>query len=165
MTTSPASARDAAATRRRRWRTALRSGLDRRAALRVGVTAGSAALLFATGAALLVLDNVYGPMAEVPRLALPAALGVGLAVATGVGVLVTRSAQRSVLAMTAVLGVLLGSGWVLVPRQVDVHESWVPRPNERHSCTGWAFRHYPPGTYDASAVTYCIGLETRIADG
>ena len=27
------------------------------------------------------------------------------------------------------------------------------------------FVHYPPGTFDASSTTCCIGFEHRIADG
>ena len=77
--------------------------------------------------------------------------------------------QWVALRSTGALSVLLGAppvgGVVLFPRQIDVSESWVPRPNERYACTGWEFRYYPPGTYDGSATTFCIGLERRIADG
>lgn len=54
---------------------------------------------------------------------------------------------------------------MLLPRQVDVLESWVDRPNPRWSCTGWSFVHYPLETFDAAATVYCVGLEERIADG
>jgi hypothetical protein len=74
-------------------------------------------------------------------------------------------AVRSTVALGVLLAALVVAGVVLFPRQIDVSESWVPRPNERYSCTGWEFRYYPPGTMDGSATTFCVGLEHRIADG
>ena len=73
---------------------------------------------------------------------------------------VHRASRRSAAGVVALLVLLLTTGWVLLPRQVDVHESFIPRPNDRSSCTGWSFRHHPPGTFDASTRVYCVGLET-----
>lgn len=74
-------------------------------------------------------------------------------------------ARRSSAALAVLVVVVSVAGWVLLPRQVDVSESWVPRPNPRWSCTGWSFQHYTPGTMDGSATQICVGLERRISDG
>jgi hypothetical protein len=122
-------------------------------------------LLWVTGSASLVLANLYGPFEQSESAGFFAALGCG-ALAGVVSFLVARwVAPRSRVGLVALLAGAVALGWVFVPRQIDVSESFVPRINERHACTGWTFRHYPPGTMDGSAITYCIGLERRIADG
>ena len=126
---------------------------------------GVVVLLVVTGSATLLLDNLYGPFGESESAGFFAALGCG-AVAGVVSFLAARwVAPRSRVGLVVLLAAAVAFGWVFVPRQIDVSESFVPRVNERHACTGWEFRHYPPGTMDGSAVTYCIGLERRIADG
>ena len=126
---------------------------------------GAVLLLVVTGSATLVLDNLYGPFGESESAGVFAALGCG-ALTGLVGFLLARwVALRSRIGLVVLLAGAAVLGWVLVPRQIDVAESFVPRVNERHACTGWTFRHYPPGTMDGSATTYCVGLERRIADG
>ncbi|MGZ5415728.1 MAG: hypothetical protein ACXWDI_00995 [Nocardioides sp.] len=126
---------------------------------------GVVVLLVVTGSALLLLDNLYGPFGESESGGFFAALGCG-ALAGAVGFLVARwVASHSRIGLLAVVAGAVAFGWVFVPRQIDVTESFVPRVNERYSCTGWTFWHYPPGTMDGSATTYCIGFERRIADG
>jgi hypothetical protein len=151
-----------------RWSTqfgAALGGLTEEAAARLALIAGLVTLLGVTGGAELLLHNTYGPLGDHESAAKWAPLGVGAA--TGlVAVAVTQwVARRSAVAVVSLLAVAAVIGWALFPRAIDVSESWVPRPNERYACTGWEFRHYPPGTFDASATTYCIGLEHRIADG
>lgn len=142
-----------------------RRGLTDDAAAQLALIVGFVVLLATTAAAQLLLDNTYGPLGEHEAAGNWAALGGGV-VAGVVAVAATQLlALRSGSAVTALL-VAAALAWVvLFPRAIDVSESWVPRPNERHSCTGWTFRHYPPGTMDASSTTYCVGFEHRIADG
>ena len=126
---------------------------------------GVVVLLVVTGSAMLALANLYGPFGESAAAGFFAALGCG-ALAGVVSFLVARwVALRSRIGLVALLAGAVALGWVFVPRQIDVSESFVPQSNERYACTGWTFRHYPPGTMDGSAITYCIGLERRIADG
>src|SRR6478735_8449934 len=54
---------------------------------------------------------------------------------------------------------------VAFPTRVDSHESFVERANERSSCLGATFRHYPPGTSDAASDVYCVGLERPLPAG
>jgi hypothetical protein len=128
--------------------------------------AGSVALGVTASAGLLYFNNLYGPLGERPsytgRLA-----GLGCGVVAGAAVFaVTRwVARRSRVVLIALGIVICVSAWVLMPHRIDVSESWVPQPNPRWACTGWSFQHYPPGTMDGNAVTYCVGLEERIADG
>lgn len=134
-------------------------------ATRLGLAAGVVTLAAVTRAASLVLLNLYGPWGDHPSAGTFAALGCGLTAALAMLALTRGVARRSRALVVVVLVVAAIAGWVLMPRQVDVAESWVPQPNERYSCTGWTFRHYPPETFDASETTYCVGLEHRIADG
>lgn len=116
-------------------------------------------------AAHLVLDNTYGHLREHESAGSWAALGCGV-VAGVMAVAITHwVARRSTAALCVLLVALVVAGVVFFPRQIDVSESWLPRPNERYACTGWEFRYYPPGTLDGSSTTFCIGLEHRIADG
>jgi hypothetical protein len=62
-------------------------------------------------------------------------------------------------------GGLVGLAVVAFPVQVDRHESFVERPNERSSCAGVTFTSYPPGTSDAPSVVYCVGLESPLPEG
>lgn len=142
-----------------------RGGLTDHAATQLGLIVGGVGLLAVTSAAQLLLNNTYGPLGEHQSAGKWSALGCGAA-AAGLALALTRLvAMRSRTGVAALLVATVLAWVVLSPRAIDVSESWVPRPNERYACTGWTFRHYPPGTMDASSTTYCIGFEHRIADG
>jgi hypothetical protein len=126
----------------------------------VGLATAAATALAIAWTGLLVLDNIYGPLGDATGAAYPLALAGGAVVGVGVHRACVRLARWSAAAVAGLLVLLVATGWVLLPRQVDVHESFVPQPNERSSCTGWSFRYYPPETFDASALVYCVGLET-----
>jgi hypothetical protein len=143
----------------------LREGLPPPAARRLGLVGATVTFLAITWSGLLVLDNIYGPLGDRTGAAYPLALMGGAAVAVGVHRVCVRLARRSAAAAVGLLVALAVIGWVLLPRQVDVHESFVPQPNERSTCTGWSFRYYPPETFDASALVYCVGLETPLPVG
>ena len=122
-------------------------------------------LLVVSGTASLLLDNIYGPFGGSQNAGFFATLGCGALAGVAAFRGARWTARRS---HVGLVGLLIGTAvvaWVFVPRQVDVSESFVPQPNERYACTGWTFQHYPPETFDASAITYCIGFERRIADG
>jgi hypothetical protein len=144
---------------------ALHERLAPHAARTVGMVAATVTFLAITWTGLLVLDNIYGPLGDDTAAAYPLALAGGAAVAVGVHRLCIRLACWSAAAVAGLLVLLAATGWVLLPRQVDVHESFVPQPNERSSCTGWSLRYYPPETFDASALAYCIGLESPLPAG
>jgi len=131
--------------------------------LAVGV--GAVALLVAFLAVALVLVNLEGPLGEHARLGLLASL----ATAAAVGVLVASAtyavARRSTWGLVALVGGLAALAVVAFPTRVDRHESFVEQPNERASCLGVTFRHYPPGTMDASSEVYCVGLERPLPAG
>jgi hypothetical protein len=131
----------------------------------IGGAAGFAVLIPVTYAAGLLLDNTYGPLGESESAGGYAALGCAAVAALAVFTVVRWVALRTSTWCLVLLVVSAAVAWVLLPRQIDVSESWVPRPNERYACTGWTFRHYPPGTMDGSSTTYCIGFRHRIADG
>ena len=109
------------------------------------------------------LVNLYGPFGE------HAAIGllVSLACAAVVGVLVALATvaltRRSTWGVVVLLAALAALAVVASPTQVDRHESFVEQPNERSSCLGLTFRHYPPGTFDAASEVYCVGLERPAA--
>ncbi len=137
---------------------------DRACAVTGGLTGLVVALLVGS-VGLLYLDNTYGPLEEHPTLGTFTAL-TAAALAGGPVFLLGRWLGHRMPFLLLALVVLVGaSAWVLVPRRVDVSESFVPRPNPRWSCTGWSLRHYPPGVSDASEETYCVGWEKRISDG
>jgi hypothetical protein len=138
----------------------MRDGLAPAAARRLGLVAATVTFLAITWTGLLVMDNVYGPLGDGTGAAYPLAVAGGATVAAGVHLTCVRLARRSAAAVAGLLVLLVATGWVLLPRQVDVHESFVPQPNERSSCAGWSFRYYPPETFDASALVYCVGLES-----
>jgi hypothetical protein len=129
-----------------------------------GLVAGGAAL--AVGAAGSVwLVNLEGPFGEHSSRGSLAALGVAVAAGVVTGATTAWLARRSLLALVLWVGVLLGAAVVLLPHRIDVSESFLPRPNQRSSCTGLTFRHYPPGTMDASTTTYCVGIEHPLPRG
>ena len=134
-------------------------------AAKAGLAAACGAFAVVASIGLLYFDNLYGPLGEHGGWGVLAGVVSASAAALAVGGLIRWVARRSRVLLVVVVVCLCAAGWVLLPRQVDVSESWVPRPNARWSCTGWSFQHYPPGTFDASATTYCVGLESRIADG
>jgi hypothetical protein len=140
-------------------------GCTEQTATRVAVGTALVSLFLVTGAASLALRNLYGPFGEAANAGLLAATGCGAAAAAALSWLTRWAARRSRSLVAAVLVVAAGAAWVLFPRPVDVSESWVPQPNPRWACAGWTFRYYPPGTMDADATTYCVGLERRISDG
>jgi hypothetical protein len=142
-----------------------RSGCARTTSATVGALSGLVALVVATRTALLYFDNLYGPLGAQPRAGALTGLACGLLTGAVVFASTRWAALRSRALVILLAGVVCAGAWVVTPRQVDVSESWVPRPNPRWSCTGWSFRHYPPETSDAAATTYCVGLEKRITDG
>ena len=132
---------------------AARRRLTDEAAAQLALIVGFVVLLVVIFAAQLLLNNTYGPLGEHESAGKWAAVGCGVVSGVAAVAVVQQVALWSSSAVTALL------------QAIDVSESWVPRPNERYACTGWTFRHYPPGTMDGSSTTYCIGLEHRIADG
>lgn len=144
----------------------MQAGCDRNTSAWASGVTGFVALLVAAASGLLYFDNLYGPLGEYPPL-LGALAGLGCGSLAGATVFTFTwwVALRSRVLLIVLVGAVCASGWMLLPRQVDVSESWVPRSNPRWACSGWSFRHYPPRTSDAAATTCCFGLEERIADG
>lgn len=125
-----------------------------------------------TAVGRLLLDNAYGPLGYYGLLGdIPPVIGTSAAYSCGAaaGLATFAStwvvARRSRVALVASLALGAAAVWMLYPQQMDARESFWPQPNERFSCTGWTFTHYPPKTSDASSRQYCTGLERRIADG
>jgi drug/metabolite transporter (DMT)-like permease len=136
---------------------------DARAALDVGAAAG--AFLLVLSPVWLALVNLYGPFQEARAPGALLAL-VGATVAGAAALLtVDRIARRSGAAALALLVAGVAAGAVLLPQPIDQHESFLPRVNERFSCTGWSFEYYPPGVMDGTGTTYCVGVESRLPDG
>ena len=130
------------------------------------VATGLVALWVAAASGLLYFDNADGPLGEYPRLVgALAGLGCGSLAGATVLTLTWWVARRSRVLLIVLVGAVSVSGWVLLPRHVDVSQSWVPQINPRWACTGWSFSQYPPDTCDAAATIYCVGRETQIADG
>jgi hypothetical protein len=140
-------------------------GCDREISAWASVVTGFVALLVAAASGLLYFDNLYGPLGEYPRFGALAGLGCGSLAGATVFTFTWWVARRSRVLLIVLVGAVCASGWVLLPRQVDVSESWVPRSNPRWACTGWSFRHYPPRTSDAADTTYCVGLEDMLRVG
>jgi hypothetical protein len=159
MTTSPVSSPHAGRL------PALRRGCGSTTSAGAGAMAGLAAWFGVTTASLLYLVNSYGPLGEHRDAGTFVGLVAGVVAGSVVFTATWWVARRSRLLLAAALSVLAVGGWVLMPAQVDVSESWVPQVNARSTCAGWSFRHYPPGTSDANTVVYCVGLEHPIADG
>jgi len=127
--------------------TFLRAGCDRKTSAWASAVTGSVALWVTAASGLLYFDNC------------------GFLAGATVFTFTWWVARRSRVLLIVLVGAVCASAWVLLPRQIDVSESFFPRSNPRWACTGWSFRHYPPDTSDAAATTYCVGLEERIADG
>jgi hypothetical protein len=132
-------------------------------ALALGV--GAVALLVVFLAANRVFVNLEGPFGEHAVVGLL----VSLAVAVAAGVLVTVAtyavARRSTWGLVATVGGLAAVAIVAFPTRIDRHESFVEQPNERSSCRGFEFLHYPPNTSDANDDVYCVGLESPLPEG
>ena len=143
----------------------MRGGLDRDMAARVSVVSGAVALVEVFCIASLALINLYGPMGDSPHAAALVTMGCAVGAAFAMFLVTVVIARRSRAALALFLAVLAIAAWQLLPRQVDVHESWVPEPNERFSCDGWTIRHYPPQTFDADSTIYCVGIEHRLPNG
>ena len=93
-----------------------------------------------------VFVNLEGPFGEHAVVGLL----VSLAVAVVAGVLVTVAtyavARRSTWGLVALVGGLAALAVVAFPTRIDRHESFRESPNERSTCWGATFTHYPPGT-------------------
>jgi hypothetical protein len=126
---------------------------------------GLAVLVVVTASSRLYLDNLEGLVGERRWPGLLTALGLGVAAGMAAWGLTRWVARRSRLGLVVLVVLWCATGWVLVPRPIDVAESFVSQPNARWSCAGWSFDHYPPGASDADTTTYCVGLEVPIADG
>ena len=125
---------------------------DRVRAARLGLGVGAVSGLLVLLALHPLLVNLYGPFGEhaaarPARRRWPCALVVGAVVGLVCG---CGGAPASVPALVVLVGGLVALAVVAFPVQVDRHESFVERPNERSSCAGVAFRHYPPDTSDAN---------------
>jgi len=131
--------------------------------LDIGAAAGAFLLVLSTS--WLALVNVYGPFADRRAPGTVLSLLAGAAAGATALLVIDRLARRSGAAVLAVLVVGVAAAVVLMPRAVDQHESFLPQPNARWSCTGWSFEYYEPGVMDGTGTTYCVGLEQRIPDG
>ena len=129
----------------------------------VGIGAVTALVVFLGLNPILV--NLHGPLGEHASLGLLALLAVAVGAGVLVAVAVHALAHRSTPALVALVAGLAALAVVAFPTEVDRHESFVERPNERSSCLGLEFLHYPPNTFDASDVVYCVGLESPLTEG
>jgi hypothetical protein len=129
----------------------------------VGVGAVTALVVFLGFNPFLV--NLHGPFGEHAALGLFALLALAVGAGVLVAVAVHALAHRSTPGLVALVAGLAALAVVAFPTEVDRHESFVERPNERASCLGVTFRHYPPGTMDASSEVYCVGLERPLPAG
>ena len=129
----------------------------------VGIGAVTALVVFLGLNPILV--NLHGPFGEHASLGLLALLAVAVGAGVLVAVAVHALAHRSTPALVALVAGLAALAVVAFPTEVDRHESFVERPNERSSCLGLEFLHYPPNTFDASDVVYCVGLESPLTEG
>ena len=129
----------------------------------VGVGAVSGLVVFLGLNPLLV--NLHGPFGEHAALGLLTLLALAVVSGVAVGVAVRALARRSTWGLVSLVAGLAALAVVAFPTQIDQHESFVERPNERSSCLGFAFRHYPPNTFDANDEVYCVGLESPLPEG
>jgi len=129
----------------------------------VGVGAVTALVVFLGLNPFLV--NLHGPFGERAGLGLLALLTLAVGAGVLVALAVHALAQRSTAGLVALVAGLAALAVVAFPTEVDRHESFVERPNERSSCRGFEFHHYPPDTFDASSVVYCVGLESPLPEG
>ena len=112
-----------------------------------------------------LLVNLHGPFGEHALLGLLAALAVAVVVGIALGLVSARMARRSVPTLVGLAGILVALVVVAFPTRIDRHESFVEQPNERSSCRGLEFLHYPPDTSDANDDVYCVGLESPLPEG
>lgn len=108
------------------------------------------------------LVNTEGPMGDATRWAPIVAAALTVVVGSCAFLVTGAAARWHLLAGVTVVAVVGVAAWVLMPTVVDEHESFVSTPNRTASCTGWQFRHYPPETFDASALDYCVGFEEPV---
>ena len=112
-----------------------------------------------------LLVNLHGPFGEHAALGLLAAArrrGRGGVASSRSRCTPWRTGRPGLVALVAGLAAL---AVVAFPTRIDRHESFVEQPNERSSCLGLEFRHYPPNTFDASDEVYCVGLESPLPEG
>ena len=131
----------------------------------VALAVGAVGFLVTFLAARLVLLNLDGPFGEHALAALLTALAVAVGAGLTLAALTAVVARRSRVALVALLATLTAVVVVLFPTEIDRHESFVERPNERSACRGLTFDYYPPGTMDASSDVYCVGLEQPLPAG
>ena len=129
------------------------------------LAAGAGVFFVALLAVHPAVVNLYGPFGEHAGRGLLVALVVAVVAALLVGGATHALARLSWWAPAVFLVLLVATTVVLFPATIDRLESFVPQPNERSSCVGFAFRSYPPGTMDASTDVYCVGLERPLPAG
>ena len=134
-------------------------------AARLGLGVGVVCALVVLLALHPVLVNIYGPFGQHALLGMLAALAVAVLAGSAVGLGAAWVARRSLVALMVLVAGLAALTVVAFPVQVDRHESFVERPNERSSCVGVTFTSYPPDTSDAPSVVYCVGLESPLPAG
>lgn len=128
-------------------------------ALGPAVATGAVTALVSLLAVRPWLVNDLGPFEGRAGLGLLVSLLLGVLAGLGVGVLARTVLARSRVGFVVLVVALAAAAVVLFPTRIDRHESFVEQPNERSSCTGVTFRHYPPDTMDASSTVYCVGME------
>ena len=131
----------------------------------LAVAVGALGFLVVFLAAQLALVNTLGPFGQAAGPGLLAALTLALVVGAVLGSVVRAVAMRSRWGLVALVAGLVGVVVVLFPTGIDRHESFRERANERSSCLGLTFSHYPPGTADGSSDVYCVGLERPLPAG
>lgn len=136
-----------------------------RTAATVALSVGAAGFLVVLVAAHLVLVNLEGPFGEHAGVGLLASVAAALVVGALLAVTTRAVGRRSRRAALGVAAALAVATVVLFPTPIDAHESFQESPNDRSSCRGVTFRHYPPGTMDGSTDVYCVGLEAPLPAG
>lgn len=132
--------------------------------LTLGFVVGLVVFSVMRSALELYLVNVYGPYSEEPDQGSSMSGWIALGAACCVTLLLVVAGRLTALLLVPVLVAVVACS-SLYPDQIDQHESWVEEPNPRWSCRGLVFEHYPPDQTDSTTTSYCVGLETRIADG
>ena len=126
---------------------------------------GAVALLVSFLAVDPFLVNLEGPFGEHAGLGLLASLAVAATAGALVALATFAVARHSTWVLVLLVGCLAALAVVAFPTRVDSHESFVERANERSSCLGATFTHYPPGTMDAASEVYCVGFERPLPAG